>query len=226
MESSGHGGAGDGEGPGGRRDERGSVVPIVALLALAIGGLALGVGRVGADVVVSARARAAADAAALAGAADGEEAARRLAQANGGTLERYEAEGAQVQVEVEVGGARAAARAERRTAARGGVAAAGLTDEMRAAIATAEGLLGRPVPITSGWRSPAAQQALWDRRATNPYPVARPGTSSHERGTAIDVPASFAPALVSVGARAGLCRPLPDTDPVHFELCRATGRDG
>ena len=55
---------------------------------------------------------------------------------------------------------------------------------------------------------------------SNPYPVARPGTSAHERGMAIDVPASFAPLLASLAGRAGLCRPLPESDPVHFEPCR------
>ena len=208
-------------------DQRGSVLPIVALVTLAIGGLAVGVGRVGADVVVAARARAAADAAALAGAADGERAARQLAEVNGGRLRRYEAHGDEVQVEVSVGSALVTARAERSTVTGGGgPAAAGLTTEMRAAIAAAEALLGRPLPITSGWRSGAAQRALWDRRATNPFPVARPGTSSHERGTAIDVPRSFAGALAAVGPEVGLCRPLPATDPVHFELCRQRGRTG
>jgi hypothetical protein len=93
---------------------------------------------------------------------------------------------------------------------------------MAAAIARAGALLGEPVPITSGWRSRAQQAALWARRATNPYPVARPGTSMHERGLAIDVPRSFVAALRSVAAAAGLCQPLPVSDPVHFELCRRT----
>lgn len=208
--------------------ERGSVLPLAALLALGIGGLVVGVGRLGADVVLAARASAAADAAALAGAAEGEQAAERLAAANGGRLESYEADGAEVQVTVSVGGAREVARAERTTTpvAAGGTAAVGLTTEMRAAIGAAEAVLGRTVPVTSGWRSPAAQQALWAGRAANPYPVARPGASSHERGTAIDVPRSFAPALAEVGARVGLCRPLPISDPIHFELCRVSELGG
>lgn len=210
-----------------RAGQAGSVLPIVALMILAIGGLAVGVGRVGADVVVAGRARAAADAAALAGAAEGERAAQQLAEVNGGRLRSYEVQGSEVQVEVTVGNARAVARAERSSATDGGAPiAAGLTAEMRAAIAAAEGLLGRRVPITSGWRSSEAQQALWDRRATNPFPVARPGTSSHERGTAIDVPRSFAGGLAAVGPQVGLCRPLPTTDPVHFELCRQRGQAG
>jgi hypothetical protein len=72
----------------------------------------------------------------------------------------------------------------------------------------------------SGYRSLAEQTALWERRGTNPFPVARPGTSMHERGLAIDVPRAFVPVLRRVAAQAGLCDPLPTTDPVHFELCR------
>lgn len=46
---------------------------------------------------------------------------------------------------------------------------------------------GETFEITSGLRTTAEQQALWDRRASNPYPVARPGTSRHEHGNAADV---------------------------------------
>jgi hypothetical protein len=197
------------------------VVPLAALLAVAIGGLVIGLGRVGVEVVTASRASSAADAAALAGAADGRQAAERVAAANGGALVTFEAEGREVQVTVRVGGAEAVARAttvEPPVAAHAGVV--GLTAEMRGALAAAEAALGRAVPVTSGWRSPAAQQALWDRRATNPYPVARPGTSAHERGEAVDVSVSVADALAAVGPSVGLCRPLPATDPVHFELCR------
>ncbi len=199
--------------------ERGSVVPLAAVLAVAIGGLVIGLGRVGVEVVTASRASSAADAAALAGAAQGRQAAERLAAANGAVLVAFEAEGREVQVTVRVGGAEAVARAatvESPLAA----AAVGLTAEMRSALAAAETALGRAVPVTSGWRSPAAQQALWDRRATNPYPVARPGTSAHERGEAVDVSLAVADSLAAVGPSVGLCRPLPATDPVHFELCR------
>ena len=41
--------------------------------------------------------------------------------------------------------------------------------------------------ITSGLRTRAEQQALWDARGSNPYPVAQPGTSRHESGNAADV---------------------------------------
>ncbi|MBW3547730.1 MAG: M15 family metallopeptidase [Actinobacteria bacterium] len=196
---------------------------MVAVLVVATGGLCLGLGRLGGEAVAAARARTAADAAALAGAAEGEETARAVAEANGGELVDFTEEGAEVQVRARVGGSEAVARAQRvgAGATGGGVAgAAGLTAEMQAALARAEAALGGPVPITSGWRSPAAQRALYANRPRNPFPVARPGTSAHERGEAVDVPRSFAPRLAAVGPTVGLCRPLPRTDPVHFELCQ------
>ena len=201
--------------------DRGQVVPLVAALLVVVAAVAMGVARVGTAVVTRAQARTAADAAALAGAVEGETAAREVSEANGGRLEAFERLGDEAQVTVRVGDARATARAEilLPTGGPGGEGQEGLTTEMRAAIAGAEALLGRAIPITSGWRSRAQQEALWRARGTNPYPVARPGTSKHERGLAIDVPLSFVPALRSVAARVGLCWPLPASDPVHFELC-------
>lgn len=96
-----------------RSAERGSVTPLVALVMLAVGGLCLGLGRLGADAVSSARARTAADAAALAGAAEGEDAARSLAEANGATLVEFRSEGAEVQVRARVGDFEVDARAAR-----------------------------------------------------------------------------------------------------------------
>jgi outer membrane lipoprotein SlyB len=63
--------------------------------------------------VERAEARSAADAAALAGALDGERAARAVAQANGAELTDYEERGDLVEVTVVVGDRRATARAER-----------------------------------------------------------------------------------------------------------------
>jgi hypothetical protein len=103
----------------------------------------------------------------------------------------------------------------------GGIGDVGaLAPALRAAIARATALLGRSIPITSGYRSRVEQQWLYDHRATNPYPVARPGFSAHELGLAIDVPPAFVPTLLPVAAEAGLCHPYPVADPVHFELCR------
>ncbi|HVL06362.1 MAG TPA: hypothetical protein VM388_10250 [Acidimicrobiales bacterium] len=50
--------------------------------------------------------------------------------------------------------------------------------------------------------------------------MAPPGSSMHERGLAIDVPADFVAQLLAVGPRAGLCQPYPADDPIHFEVCR------
>lgn len=52
---------------------------------------------------------------------------------------------------------------------------------------------GITIRVTSAKRSTAQQAALYARREANPYPVARPGTSKHELGLAVD--------LASVGAR-------------------------
>lgn len=41
--------------------------------------------------------------------------------------------------------------------------------------------------LTSGLRTYAEQERLWNGRGSNPYPVARPGTSRHESGRAADV---------------------------------------
>lgn len=206
------------------RGERGAVTPLVAVLVLAVGGLVLGLGRLGGAAADVARARTAADAAALAGAADGEDAAQRLASDNDGELVAFRRDGAEVEVRVSVGRATATARAVAEGVGSFGAAVgsmAGLAPEVQAALDEAARLLGVPaVPITSGWRSTAAQAALYANRAANPYPVARPGTSAHERGTAVDVPRAFADRLDAVSARTGLCRPWPETDPVHFELCR------
>jgi hypothetical protein len=208
-------------GPQEKRGARGSITPLVLVLVLATGGLCLGLGRLGSDAVDAGLARTAADAAALAGAAGGERAARLVAEANGGVLVAFADEGAEVEVRVRVGRSSAVARAAGEEVA-GGAARAGLQPEVLAALRAAERLLGTPVPITSGWRSAAQQRALWDARASNPYPVAPPGTSAHERGEAVDVPRAVADRLASVGAAVGLCRPLPRSDPVHFELCRPT----
>ena len=91
--------------------ERGSVTPLVAVLVVAVGGLCLGLGRLGGTANAKARAQTAADAAALAGAADGEDAARDLAAANGAEVLAIDSDGAEVQVKVRVHGVEARARA-------------------------------------------------------------------------------------------------------------------
>jgi D-alanyl-D-alanine carboxypeptidase len=199
--------------------ERGQAVPLVlVVLAAAVGAMLL-LGVLGGRALQGAQAQTAADAAALAGAAEGPQAADELARLNGSGSSGVEGGVGDATVTVRVGGADAVARAQSPPAA-SGPGIEGLTVAMQTAVARAGALLGAPVPISSGFRSFAQQAALWAARGTNPYPVARPGTSMHERGLAIDVPRAFVATLRGVAAAVGLCQPLPVTDPVHFELCR------
>ena len=79
---------------------------------------------------------------------------------------------------------------------------------------------GETWKINSGLRTHAEQQALWDARGTNPFPVARPGTSNHESGNSADVSVNGRPIQDVVPAaeliRAGI-RPLAG-DAVHVDL--------
>jgi hypothetical protein len=214
-----------------RGSDRGQVVPLVAVIVLLAGAAAVLVGDLGGRATARARARTAADAAALAGAAEGRRAADALARANGARLDGYEDVGTDTEVRVRIGDMTATARARRdgdadRSAPgagpSGGGDRAGLDPAMMSALHRADLLLGRPVPVVSGYRSASEQAALWLRRAVNPYPVAAPGTSMHERGLAVDVPRGFVSTLLPVAVQAGLCQPLPMTDPVHFEPCQLT----
>ncbi len=208
-----------------RTDERGSTLPFLVLTIVLAGVIVLGLGRVGGAATARAGAAAAADAAALAGAASGRAAAAELAAANGAELLSYQEVGNDTEVRVRLGPAEATGRARRTGDRDDGTGAGtgptkGLAPAMRAALGRAEQLLGQKVPITSGWRSTEAQAALYANRAANPYPVAAPGSSMHERGLAIDVPADFVPRLLAVAPKSGLCQPYPADDPIHFEVCR------
>ncbi|MBJ7332472.1 MAG: M15 family metallopeptidase [Solirubrobacteraceae bacterium] len=79
---------------------------------------------------------------------------------------------------------------------------------------------GEQWKVTSGLRSDAEQQRLWDNRASNPFPVARPGTSLHRDGHAADVTIGDRPIQDVIPAdqlrTAGL-NPLAG-DAVHVEL--------
>src|SRR5438105_9201490 len=98
-----------------RGGERGSAVPLIALVVLAIGGAIVLVGRIGGAAVDRASARTAADAAALAGAAEGRGVAASVAAADGGRIESYRDLGLETEVRVSVGRATAVARARRAT---------------------------------------------------------------------------------------------------------------
>lgn len=100
-------------GPGRRPSaaQRGQVVPLVAVLLVLAGLLGAGLAHLGAVASRRAAVQAAADAAALAGAADGPPAARRVAAENGARLVSYEVVGADVVATVERGDVSASARA-------------------------------------------------------------------------------------------------------------------
>lgn len=180
-------------------EERGQITPLLALVVLAIGGLVFGLARFGATVTHAAQAQGAADAGALAGAAQDRDAADAVVAANGGAVATYERLGSDIQVRVQVGDTWAVARARRvgggatvagwvgRDAVRG--VATGLSPSLRAALAAAAEALHQPVPIVeSGGRWAA-------------------------------VPRAFAARLTSVAARVGLCRLSQHADPVRFAPC-------
>jgi hypothetical protein len=94
------------------RPEQGQSTVLVAAGLVLAAVVLLAVVAAGGLVVDGARARTAADAAALAGAAEGRAAAVALARANGATLISYRTDGPAVTVTVTVGRARAHARAQ------------------------------------------------------------------------------------------------------------------
>ena len=209
-----------------RSSDRGQTAPLLVVAVVVAGCCAVFVADLGGAALARARARTAADAAALAGAADGRSAAVAVAEANGAELDAFAVDGNRTSVRVRVGDASATARAERSGGASasplpsGGGRREGLAPVMLAALARVDQLLGRPVRVVSGYRSRAQQAWLWEHRESNPFPVARPGTSMHERGLAVDVARSDVDDLRRVGPAAGLCQPLPTSDPVHFQPCQ------
>jgi hypothetical protein len=99
----------------GERDrvEAGQVAPLCAVIVLVAAGAMLLIAELGVLAVHRAHARTAADAAALAGAAEGRETAAQVAAANGAVLESFVVDGTDVQVRVRVGSTHATARARR-----------------------------------------------------------------------------------------------------------------
>ncbi len=206
-----------------RRDMRGSGSVMVIAVFAAASVMLVGGSQLVVDTISSARARTVADGAALAGAVSGRSGANSVATAGGGTVVVFSSDSRRVVVTASVLGHEASAAAVV-PQPQGGVGdRAGLAPAMLAALARADELLGEPVPIVSGYRSRAKQQQLWDNRLNNPYPVAPPGSSRHETGLAVDVPIWFVDRLRAIATHAGLCHPLPDTDPVHFEVCPIQG---
>jgi hypothetical protein len=171
------------------RNERGQALPLLALV-IVVGGVAmLALGRIGGAAVERARASAAADAAALAGAAEGRDAARGVTAANEGRIVRYEVLGDDVRARVAVGEAEATARARRTSGAPLAVPPGreGASPAVLAALARADQVLGGRVVVTA----------------------------VHPDGLEVSVASVWAGPLAAAGA--GLCQAGPD--PLRFGIC-------
>ena len=90
-----------------------------------------------------------------------------------------------------------------------------LADRLEQAKAAYQKQFGKPLPITSGFRTKEEQQRLFDQRKNNPNLVAAPGTSLHETGNAVDIGTSVPEAFLN---QFGIHRPLGKKDPVHAVL--------
>lgn len=223
-----------------RRDDSGSITVFVAFSSLLVVLLASSLARSGVALIRRAKADAAAEAAALGAVVGADPAA--IAAANGAELvsafrhvsgkwvvrvrvAETESIAAAIYAGVPKGaewaGGPGSTTSGGTAAGSGGGKRRGLAPETLQALQRADALLAArglpsPIPVVSGLRSRAEQQALWARRFVNPYPVAPPGTSAHERGLAIDIPKSWVGLVLSVAAEAGLCQPYPARDPIHF----------
>lgn len=84
---------------------------------------------------------------------------------------------------------------------------------------------GEQWTVTSGLRTDAEQAALWANRASNPFPVAPPGTSVHRDGRGADVTIGGRPIQDVIPAeqlRAAGIEPLAG-DAVHVQLPDGAG---
>lgn len=122
--------------------DRGQVVPLLAALVVIAGLLMIALAHLGGGAVQRAEARRAADAAALAGAAEGRSGANRLAGANDAEIRRYDESGRDAEVVVRYGEARAIARARRDSGGVGAVRPGDPSPALRAALARAAQILG------------------------------------------------------------------------------------
>lgn len=95
------------------RSDDGQLLPLYAVILVVACGVIVLLGQLGQLANRRTRAQTAADAAALAGAADGRVAAASVAVANGAVLDGFSSDGVHVNVLVHVGGVHATAYAER-----------------------------------------------------------------------------------------------------------------
>ncbi len=122
-----------------RDSQRGQVVPLLAAFIVFAGLVLIALAHLGGGAVDRAMARRAADAAALAGAAEGHNVADRLARENGARITRYDERGTDTELVVRYGDARAIARARREG---GGTKQGEASPALRAALARAAQILG------------------------------------------------------------------------------------
>ncbi len=208
----------------------------VMFLSLLLGSFVVQVGEASAR---AARAQTAADAAALAAVSESTPygtgapaaAAESMAELNGAELLEClcEVGATAAQVEVSVEGVVRAARAvfdpDLVGPAAGSAASGGLHPALLAAVNRLIEAAGGSIEIVSGYRSSAEQARLWagalarygDPEVADDW-VARPGTSAHERGLAVDLGGDIELA-VHVIERLGLplSRPMAH-EPWHFEF--------
>lgn len=76
---------------------------------------------------------------------------------------------------------------------------------------------GKKLTINSARRTNQEQQILWNNRASNPNPVAPPGTSNHEKGWAVDIGQRDDPTAKSILEKHGMMW-YGSNDPVHYTL--------
>ena len=104
-------------------------------------------------------------------------------------------------------------------------ASQGLSREMKLRLNAAAEVYGKPITLTSGYRSYGDQKRLYDEsisagrpgRGPTGLPIAKPGSSAHERGTAVDIKQYQDPSLVAALKSQGITQTVSG-DPVHFEL--------
>lgn len=212
------------------------VAGLLVVLAVVLGGYA---GAVGGAAASQVRSQTAADAAALAavwesspyGGGDPRSAAERFARMNGARLIECDCERGAIEMEVRVAGdgveatARALLDVELLQPAPASSYAVGLDPRLAGAVDTLVRAAGGAVTVTSGWRSPERQSELWERalqehgtpEAADDW-VARPGSSMHERGLAVDLGGDLGLAARLIRElHLPLRRPM-SWEPWHFEL--------
>lgn len=105
----------------------------------------------------------------------------------------------------------------------------GLHPDVQKALANVErevAALGGSLRVNSGFRTREEQQKLYAKRHTNPYPVAKPGTSRHETGMALDLGVSGMSQadLAKIAGKHGL-KWAGAKDQVHFDYVGADPND-